>query len=360
MASRRMGEWQVAGGEYVIGESQVDAHSQTRTLADSHTRRLADSHTRRLAHSQTRILAYSHTRRDRRSPLAYSLLLAAVVEFLALRLLIRMGPMLPEAARGDGAAAVTQGLIVLGTVAQNFGLLLALGLLLLLACRTSQSSLRLSLAAAVVLAVAHLLAGPAAPPWLYAAFLLAVVTVMAAALWAVDCPCRRPAWLALFGATYLLVLYPTLSGTLALQLPLVPLAHTLAETGAVLAACLALPALRPRFEWRALLPAMVAAGLLAGMWFSVSWLPPTLMIWTVAFTGFLPAPVYIVALGLFVYTLCASILNAGGRTAVPAVVPGLALIALGGLRWDFSYYVLLGLLGLLLLAGVHQSKISGD
>jgi hypothetical protein len=245
------------------------------------------------------------------------------------------------------------------------GLLLALGLLGLLAWQEGRSGLRRSVrtvrsvrsvrsvvvGGVVVLAVAHVVAGPAAPGWLYGAFLVAALAAMAAALWAVDCPCRRPAWLALFGATYLLVFYPTLGATLALPLPFVPAAHTLAEVGAVLAACLALPALRPRFEWRALVVAIAVAGLLAGMWFSISWLPPTLMIWTVAFTGFLPAPVYIVALGLFVYTLLALTLNAGGRAAVPAVVPGLMLIALGGLRWDFSYYVLLALPGFLLITG---------
>jgi uncharacterized membrane protein YecN with MAPEG domain len=307
------------------------------------------------------------------------LLLAAVVEFLALRLLIRMGPMLPEAARGDAAAAVTQGLILFGTVAQNLALLLILALLALMGWRNAQISLKdkscsglrrsgraqaaltVSLALTVVLFVAHTLAGPAAPPLLYAAFLLATFTTMAAALGAVNCPSQRRAWPALFGATYLLVLYPTLGATLALRLPFVPAAHSLAEIGAVLAACLAPLALRPRFDWRALLVAVTSAGLLAGMWFSISWLPPTLMIWTVAFTGFLPAPFYIVALGLFLYALLALTFNGGERaTPVPAVVLGLTLIALGGLRWDFSYYVLLGLLGFLILSGVHQFKMSGD
>jgi hypothetical protein len=319
-----------------------------------------------------------------------------VVEFLALRLLIRMGPVLPEVARGDGAAAVTQGLIVLGTVAQNLALLLALGLLGLIAWQKSRSGLRRSqgsglreksrsglrrsqgsglrrsqgsglrrsqgsglrwfLGAVVVLAVVHVVAGPAAPGWLYGAFLVAALAAMAAALWAVDCPCRRPGWLALFFAVYLLVVYPTLAATLALPLPFVAGAHTLAEIGALLAACLALPALRPRFEWRALAVAIAVAGLLAGMWFGAPWLPPTLMIWTVAFTGFLPAPLYVLALGIFVYTTLVFTLNGGRETALPPVVIGLVLVALGGLRWDFSYYVLLALPGFLLLTGTADFR----
>jgi hypothetical protein len=317
------------------------------------------------------------------SPLPYLVvgvgILAAVVEFLALRFLIRLGPMLPEAARGDVAAALTGRLILFGTVAQNLALLLTLALLALIGWHNAQISLKGkslsglrragrgqaaltgSLALTVVLFVAHTLAGPTASPLLYTAFLLATFSAMVTALWAVDCPCQRPAWLALFCATYLLVLYPTLGATLALPLPFVPAAHALAEIGAVLAACLAPLALRPRFDWRALGVATATASLLAGMWISISWLPPTLMIWTVAFTGFLPAPFYIAALGFFLYALLALTFNGGERaTPVPAVVLGLTLIALGGLRWDFSYYVLLGLLGFLIVSGVHQSKISGD
>jgi hypothetical protein len=279
--------------------------------------------------------------------------LTAVIEFLGLRLLIRMGPMLPQAARGDTAAAITEGLILLGTIAQNLALFLLPVVLAVIAWRTVHTGLKASLALLLTLFVGHTLVGPALPSWLYAAFLVAAFATMTAALWTVNCPCQRPFWLAIFAAAYLFILYPTLAATLALPLPFVPVAHALAELLAVLAACLAPLALRPRFERRALLLAGTAVVLVTGMWFSVAWLPPTLMIWTVAFTGYLPAPVYILALGLFLYTLVALTLNGGAhRNRVPTAVLALLLIALGGLRWDVGYYTLLGLFGFLTLSGV--------
>jgi hypothetical protein len=287
--------------------------------------------------------------------LAGFIALAALGEFLGLRLLIRLGP-LAQALPRDVAAALTEGLIALGSVMLNLALLLTLAALAGLAWRSpvpapqvqaSQPALQFSLLAVLALAAGLMGAGRNAPPALFAAFVLAALAGMGIALGAAHCPCRRPAWLALFVGAYLALAYPTLGATFHLPLPFTPNVHALSELFAVLAAALAPLALRPRFDWRALLVGAVGAGLLAGLWLSLPWLAPTLMIWSVAFTGYLPMPVYVLALGLFLYALVALALRDGAR----CLAWGLALIALGGLRWDVPYYILLALFGFLLLNG---------
>ena len=278
--------------------------------------------------------------------LAGCIALAALAEFLGLRLLIRLGPMAKAMPR-DVVAALTEGLMALGSVMLNLVLLLTLAALAGLAWSASHRALRFSLAAVAALAVALTLAGSRMPPWLFAAFVLAVLTTMGVAFGVARCPSRHRGWLALFGLAYLTLAYPTLGATLRLALPFTPNAHALSELFAVLAAALAPLALRPRFAWRALVVGAVGASLLTGLWLSVSWLPATLMIWSVAFTGYLPMPVYVLALGFFLYALVALALPDGARD----LAWGLALMALGGLRWDVLYYTLLALYGFLLLSG---------
>lgn len=277
--------------------------------------------------------------------------LAALTEFLGLRLLIRLGP-LAKAMPHDMAATLAEGLIALGSVMLNLTLLLTLAALIGLAWQTSRRALRFSLVAVAALAVALTFVGSRAPPLLFAAFVLAVLAAMGIALGAARRPCRRPGWLALFGLAYLTLAYPTLGATLQRALPFTPNAHALSELFATLAAALTPLALRPRFDWRALAVGVGGASLLAGLWFGVPWLPATLMIWSVAFTGYLPMPVYVLALGLFLYALVALALDHDARR----LAWGLALIALGGLRWDVPYYTLLALLGFLLLSGATRPR----
>jgi len=74
------------------------------------------------------------------------------------------------------------------------------------------------------------------------------------------------------------------------------------------------------------------------------WLPPAFAIWNFAFTLFLPFWLYVIALWLYLYTLTAC--WASGQAIYREIALGLALVALGGLRADFSYMQRLALLGL--------------
>jgi hypothetical protein len=69
--------------------------------------------------------------------------------------------------------------------------------------------------------------------------------------------------------------------------------------------------------------------------------------WTVDFATFLPPWLYLLGLAGYVYTLIA--LARSGVAAGRLAAWGLTLIALGGLRWDYTYFSGLGLLGFLLL-----------
>jgi len=174
------------------------------------------------------------------------------------------------------------------------------------------------------------------------------LTTMCILLWSARQSKSYMGWLAFFLAAYLALAYPTIVNTIHATSPYTAEARGLSELLIVLAT-LAAPfiLLRPRREWIAALVGIIGAILLAGLWFSVQWLPPTLMIWSVALTGYLPAPIYILAFGLWLYTFTSLMKRENTRRQAL----GLALIALGGLRWDLSYYALLVLLGFLLLSG---------
>lgn len=272
---------------------------------------------------------------------------AALVEFLSLRLLIRLGPVLPHT---DAVVSLTEALIFIGAVALNFALLLTLATLTTMAWQTSRYPLKYCLAAIIVLTIGLTLAGGAPPPLLFVAFLFLSLSMVGIALWFARHSKFYVGWLALFGGAYLALAYPTLVNTLHVTLPFTAHARAISELLILLSTLGAPFVLRPRRDWIAVIVGVVGAILLAGLWFSVQWLPPTLMIWSVAFTGYLPAPVYILALGLWLYTFIALMKTEGRRHHAL----GLALLALGGLRWDLSYYVLLALAGFLLLSGAND------
>jgi hypothetical protein len=272
---------------------------------------------------------------------------AALVEFLSLRLLIRLGPVLP---RAEITVTVTETMIFIGAAALNFALLLALAALTTMAWQTSRYPLKYCLAAIVILTIGLALAGSDPPPLLFVAFLFLSLSIIGIALWFARHPKLYAGWLALFGGAYLALAYPTLVNTLHVTLPFTAHARAISELLILLSTLGAPFILRPRRDWIAVIVGMTGAILLAGLWFSVEWLPPTLMIWSVAFTGYLPAPVYTLALGLWLYTFTALMKTEGRRYHAL----GLALVALGGLRWDLSYYVLLALTGFLLLSGAND------
>jgi len=266
--------------------------------------------------------------------------LAAAIEFLCLRFLLRLGPFLPQT---DALAILGNGLAFIGVVALNLALLLMVVALVEYARvvreRVSQFLL---LGWAALTVVLFINAGSA---WLYGAWLCWGWLVMVDAWRKVPRSPAYQAWLGLVLAIYLLLGYATMAPVWQINLIARPLVLALAELGAVLAA-LSTPLIFPlRWDWRAAIVGATGGILLSGMGLRVGWLPPTIMIWTFALTGYLPLPAYALALTLFLYTLTSLAL----QTETRYLASGLILMALGGLRWDYPYYVLLAVLGVVML-----------
>jgi len=88
--------------------------------------------------------------------------------------------------------------------------------------------------------------------------------------------------------------------------------------------------------------------LLGGFWLARPHLASALTQRTVDLAAFLPPWLYLLGLAGFVYTTMAL---AGSNDAASRFAAwGLTLVALGGLRWDYTYLSGLGLVGFLLLA----------
>jgi len=277
---------------------------------------------------------------------------AAFIEFLCLRLLIRLGPVLPHT---DAVVTITETMMFIGSVALTFAVLLLIATLTTMAWQTSHHLLKYFLIAIIALTIGLALVGNSPPPFLFVAFTLFSLIAISIALWSSRQLKFYTSWLALFVAAYLALAYPTLVNTLHLTLPFTAQARGLSELFVILATLTAPFILRPRRDWIAIIVGVIGAVLLAGLWFSVRWLPPTLMIWSVALTGYLPAPIYILAFGLWLYTFTSLVKREDTRRRAL----GLALIALGGLRWDLSYYALLALTGFMILSNVTD-EISYD
>lgn len=267
---------------------------------------------------------------------------AALVEFLLLRVAIRLGPMLPQQ---PAVLRAADAVILLGSTAMNVAALLTIGALWLAACRVSSHALRGLLAAAGILTLARVLAAHSD-----LIFLLYTAVALAAMLWLLASPAlpfRRRVLLSALLAVYGLLAYPVAAASverLGWRWPAAPGAFFVAEGLAVAVAWLAFlvfPARRNR--WR-MVAALALTTLAVGFWLSRPWLALTLSQWTVGFTGFLPIGLYFVALWLFTATVV------GLATGRRAEVWGLLLVALAGLRWDYTYLSGLALLGFLALA----------
>ena len=124
--------------------------------------------------------------------------------------------------------------------------------------------------------------------------------------------------------------------------------HFWAEGLAVFVALMVYFVYRPARDKGALAGAWVVTGLLGGFWFARPHLASALTQWTVDFATFLPPWLYLLGLAGFLYTVLG--LASSGKVQPRFVAWGLTLVALGGLRWDYTYFSGLGLLGFLLLA----------
>jgi len=306
---------------------------------------------------------------------------AAIAEFLFLRVLIRFGPMLPPSAAATHAAKVV---LFVGTAAFNVAAILTILALLILAGLTRPAVLRSLLIAVAVLTLIRAASPQGITPVLDVIFLLysaAALATMVVALtvghsersqaslprgmgiqrFAQNDTLLRRAMLILLVAIYMALAYSTVMATLArlgwrgIASESSAAPHFWAEGLAVFVALMVYFVYRPARNKGAFVGAWVVTGLLGGFWIARPHLASALTQWTVDFATFLPPWLYLLGLASYVYTLMA--LARSGVAAGRLAAWGLTLIALGGLRWDYTYFSGLGFLGFLLLA--EQSLAEG-
>lgn len=268
--------------------------------------------------------------------------IAAVLEFVFLRLLLRGGGFAPAGEALDRLFALlrTGGLASLTAALLASGVALALVAYLLWRTRGPARVLATLLG---LLLLATLLLSVLQRPVVHLAYQLLAMAALGALLylrrgwrtWDLAAACVL---VAAVGTTYYLQASLALA-SLGVSLPLPNTVFRYGEGLAVAAPLLLLPGRRwrPRLLPLALLPA--AAFLLAAQ----SAMLPLVAAWTLYFTLFLPAPLYAAALAAFVYDLGDLLQEAPRWMGL-----GLLLLALGGRVFQTTYLVQLSLLGLLL------------
>ncbi|MBI2886428.1 MAG: hypothetical protein HYY02_04390 [Chloroflexi bacterium] len=276
----------------------------------------------------------------------------ALLELLLLRIAVRLGPVAPE---GAGVDLVFTVLRVLGLASLNLFLILGAALLLWQALRAAAASSARGIivgtvtiaAGAAILASGLVVQGAAS---LLASTVLLVVAMTAGWLWPTPSAVSRLYLLLPLLAAWSLAIHYALQGGALLGLSGLPhstgaylLAEALAVGGALAAPLFFRPGWRPRVALAAGGPAL--AFLVISL--SRPWLLATLVMWNTGFTLWLPAPLYAAGLGLYLYTILALAWQSpqARRTAI-----ALALLALGGLKPDYSPYALMLLLGYVNLA----------
>jgi len=292
---------------------------------------------------------------------------AALLEFLLLRVLIRFGPMLPPS---PAVAQAAQVVLFAGTVALNVGAILTTLAVLVIAGLTRSRVLCGLLIATVVSTLIRTASPQGITPILDVIFLLysvlALAAMVAGATLAVARPMRagqpqglplrllHPLMLILLVVIYIALAYSTVMATVARlgwrwaasESSVAP--HFIAEGLAVLVALMICFVYRPERNKRAIAGALIITGLLCAFWIVRPWLASALTQWTVDVATFLPPWLYLLGLAGFLYTVFGLALS--GEIQLRFAAWGLTLVALGGLRWDYTYFSGLGLVGFFLLA----------
>ncbi len=282
---------------------------------------------------------------------ALALAAAAVAEFSLLRVLLRMGPELPE------GAAVDAGLRWVYRVGLwSLNLAGALGLVVVASLVVTGARARLPgrLATAVAGSGAVFLivfawfyarlAGDTDATMLAAQVLglsLAFGAVWFATLWRG----WKKAWLAAICAAYLAGATNYLA-RLAAASDATSISLAAGEAFAVAAALAAPWALGARWDWRAAAAGAVVAMLYMGFAVAHPAIARFFVIWDSGFGSAAPPALQAAAMAALVYTVTALLLR---RERLLAVA-GLTLVALGGLKLDYTYYSLLAVAGFVLLA----------
>lgn len=286
----------------------------------------------------------------------YHLLLGtACLEFLLLRVLVRLGPIAPA---GSVMDALFDGILALGLVALNSMVVVGLAWLLLrwLEAVRSRAAVRGIAAALAIAAGAAAVGSGMVLPGPDGTAATAGVVAAAMCLGVITSPCspRRRLYLLLPLSSYsvLAASYVGSEATLGpfLNFPF----HTLAE-GIAVAAAIVSPVVFGS-PWRlgsALVGAASAAAFLA-LFEARPWLPATLLMWNLGFSLWLPLPLYAAALAVFIYTLFARHGKGGGQLPTASLI----LLALGGLKLDYGPYALLALTAFMGLASPGIQAVS--
>lgn len=287
--------------------------------------------------------------------LAKLLLVCVVVEFVSLRVLLRSGPALSGSGQSRSLADMV---VVAGHTAMNFGVVVAVALLGVLGWRLySLASLpwRACAVATAILAAtvtAVLILGMASPAWMAITAGVAAVVVLLA-LVAPRLSPRHAIALGLFGAAYGAIL-----GHYALQalsgrgsVPVYSLnVYYLGETLVVLAAAGTLLLIPGPWSWKRVLAGVALGGGFLAARSATPWLISTIGIWNFGVTMSLPALFYGVALVCY----ATSVLHVWKAERMTAVA--LLLMALGGMKLDVIYFLLLAVTGFLMLVTVVAAR----
>ena len=294
------------------------------------------------------------------------LLAAVLAETLLLRGVIRIGVHVPK---GEGVAGAFQAASFLGSLAFNFASLLAIGLVVVILASMVQrmeSSLGrvalvgLSLAMLSGLALSLIIDAPAADALfgVAVALLVGFITIVTVSERRVGLAATLA--LILVAAAYLSYQYYVLSYLFYRILdygavpPLTIEVLRLGEALAVVAAAAAFWAWGlPRWRWvgkagLAAVAAVLLALTLAGL--SPASTMAILALWTTGLSLFLPFPIYLLALALYLLTLVAC-WRSGDAFWTAA---GLLLVLLAGYMAESTYHHLLLLVGVALLSGAVQ------
>ncbi len=285
------------------------------------------------------------------SGMHWLLMTSVLVEFVAMRVLSRIGPLLPDEPTWDSLFQLLQ---TVGLGALNLIILSAVAVLLAEYgrsvrrgdARTSLTAAVCALAAVLILLLSFL--GMSATSMLAGSLALGVSIAILFAL-CVRNPRERSFHCFLLIIFLVLTSYYAAKGATGLGSGSRDSAalYFLAEALAVVAG-LAVPLVfRP--DWHS--KTAVTCLLLLALWALVAWSRPwalaTLVMWNTGFSLWLPAPLYAVGLGVFLYTVLAL---AQGDAPGRGTAMGLLLIVAAGLKLDYSPYALMALLGCFLIA----------
>jgi len=284
---------------------------------------------------------------------------AALAELLLLRFALRVGPML----RGNEEyAELFRRVQGLGVVALNLATLLGTALLALMAIRwLGQPRSAAWVAALAALGFAGTMAAAVAGGAMVGTAWTAGMSIMA----------LTTAWIAMTAQgrfrllpTLVLVTYVVVDVSYLSQTMGVPESSPgfgwmffLGETLAVLVAVCAAPAEWPGWQPRAAALALVAVALFSGLVAFQRPIASAMAMWNFSFSLFLPLPLYAAALGSYAYAVL-GLWSRGGLARQKAL--GLLLIALGGLKLDYTYYQLLAVVGFLALLQAYEAAPAAD